>query len=345
MRASMVETQDTRSHLQQRYPRRTAMKPLSLALGAAALLAPAIPWCQGYPSKPIRIVVPFAPSGNIDINARTIATGLTEVLKQPVIVENRAGAGGRIGSAMVAKSPPDGYTVLLGAPGTLVSQPVFQDDIEYHPLRDFVYTSRIALVASALGVHPSMPLRSVRELIAFSKARPGEVLMGSAGQGSGTHLMGELFQALAKVKFTHVPYKGGAAASIAILSGEVHLSFDQVTSSGPHIKAGRLRALAVTTLQRSKFLPDVPTIDESGVRGYDYSTWTTLGIPAATPKETVQKLRDAVDTVIAQPRTREAFGKLGAEVVRNSPEEFTRQLRDDYARWARIRKETRIRID
>jgi len=314
-------------------------------MGGVVLLAPTLSYCQGYPSKAIRIIVPFAPSGNIDITARNIAAGLTEVLGQPVIVENRSGAGGRIGTTLVAKSPPDGYTVLLGAPGTLVSQPVFHDDIEYQPLRDFVYTSRLALVASTLGVHPSMPVRSVKDLIAFSRARPGEVLIGSAGQGSGTHLMGELFQSLAKVKFTHVPYKGGAAASVAILSGEIHLSFDQVTSSGPHIKAGRLRALAVTTSQRSKFLPDVPTIDESGVRGYDYSTWTTLGIPAATPKETVQKLRDAVDTVIAQPRTREAFEKLGAEVVRNSPEEFTRQLRDDYARWARIRKETGIRID
>ncbi|HZM45273.1 MAG TPA: tripartite tricarboxylate transporter substrate binding protein [Burkholderiales bacterium] len=320
-------------------------KPLWLAIGGMILLAPAITWPQAYPSKPIRIVVPFAPSGNIDINARTIAPGLTEVLKQPVIVENRAGAGGRIGSTFVAKAPPDGYTVLLGAPGTLVSQPVFQDDIEYKPLSDFVYTSQISLVASALSVHPSMPVKSVKELIAFAKARPGEVLMGSAGLGSGTHLMGELFQSLAKVKFTHVPYKGGAGASVAILSGQIHLSFDQVTSSGPQIRAGKLRALAVTTPQRSKFLPEVPTIDEAGVRGYDYSTWTTLAIPAATPKDVVQKLRDAVDTVIAQPRVREAFEKLGAEVVKNSPAEFTRRLQDDYARWVRIRKETGIKFD
>jgi tripartite-type tricarboxylate transporter receptor subunit TctC len=309
------------------------------------LLAPAIAYCQGYPSKPIRIVVPFVPGGNIDITARTIAPGLTEVLGQPVIVENRGGAGGRIGSAQVAKSPPDGYTLLLGAPGTLVTNPVFHDDIEYQPLRDFVYTSRISLVSSALIVHPSMPVRSVKELIAFAKARPGELLMGSAGQGSGTHLMGELFQSMARVKFTHVPYKGGAAASVAILGGQVHLAFDQVSSSGPFIKAGRLRALAVTTPQRSKLLPEVPTIDESGLRGYDYSTWTTLAIPAATPKEAVQKLRDAVDAVIAQPRTREAFEKVGAEVVPNSADEFTRRLQQDLARWARIRKETGIKIE
>jgi tripartite-type tricarboxylate transporter receptor subunit TctC len=320
-------------------------KSVWLAMGAMGLLAPAIAYCQGYPSKPIRIVVPFAPGGNIDITARTIAPGLTEVLGQPVIVENRSGAGGRIGSTAVAKSPPDGYTVLLGAPGTLVSQPVFYDDIEYQPLRDFVFTSLISLVPSALVVHPSMPVRSVKEIIAFAKARPGELLMGSAGQGSGTHLMGELFQSMAHVKFTHVPYKGAAAASVAILSGQVHLGFDQVSSCGPFIKAGRLRALAVTTPQRSKFLPDVPTIDESGLRGYDYSTWTTLGIPAATPKEAVQKLRDAVDAVIAQPRTREAFAKLGAEAVPNSAEEFTRRLQQDTARWVRIRKESGLRIN
>ena len=320
-------------------------KRLWLAMGGMLLLAPAVSWCQGYPSKPIRIIVPFAPSGNIDITARAIAPGLTEILGQPVIVENRPGAGGRIGSTVVAKSPPDGYTLLLGAPGTLVTNPVFHDDIEYQPLRDFVYTSMISLVSSALIVHPSMPVRSVKEIIAFARARPGELLMGSAGQGSGTHLMGELFQSMAKVKFTHVPYKGGAAASVAILGGQVHLAFDQVSSSGPFIKAGRLRALAVTTPQRSKFLPDVPTIDESGLRGYDYSTWTTLGIPAAAPKETVQKLRDAVNAVIAQQRTRDAFEKVGAEVVPNSAEEFTRRLQQDYARWGRIRKETGIKID
>jgi tripartite-type tricarboxylate transporter receptor subunit TctC len=319
-------------------------KPL-WRVGGALLLAPAIAWSQAYPSKPIRIVVPFVPGGNIDITARTIAPGLTEVLGQPVIVENRGGAGGRIGSTQVAKSPPDGYTLLLGAPGTLVTQPVFNDDLEYRPLRDFVFTSMISLVASALIVHPSMPVRSVKEIIALARPRPGELLMGSAGQGSGTHLMGELFQSMAKVKFTHVPYKGGAAASVAILSGQVHLAFDQVSSSGGFIKAGKLRALAVTTPQRSKLLPEVPTIDESGLRGYDYSTWTTLGIPAATPRDTIQKLRNAVDTVIAQPRTREAFEKLGAEVVPNSADDFTRRLQQDLARWTRIRKETGIKIE
>ena len=321
------------------------MNSLSLALGGMLLLATAIGHGQGYPAKPIRIVVPFAPGGNIDITARTIAPGLTEALGQPIIVENRPGAGGRIGATLVVKSPPDGYTILLGAPGTLISQPVFHDGTEYQPLRDFVYTSMISLVSSALVVHPSMPVRSVKELIALAKPRPGTLLVGSAGQGSGTHLMNELFQSMAQVKFTHVPYKGGAATSVAIVSGQIHLSFDQISSCGPLIKAGRLRAVAVTTPQRSKLLPDVPTIDESGLRGYDYSTWTTLGIPAATPKEAVQKVRDAVDAIVAQPRTREAFEKLGAEVAPGSAEEFTRRLQQDFERWSRIRKQTGIRIN
>jgi tripartite-type tricarboxylate transporter receptor subunit TctC len=319
-------------------------KRLWLAMVAIVLLLPAIAFCQAYPTKPVRIVVPFAPGGNIDLNARIISPGMTQFLGQPVVVDNRAGAGGRIGTTLVAKSPPDGYTLLLGAPGTLVSQAVFQD-VEYQPLRDFVYTSRISLVASAVSVHPSMPVRTVKELIALAKAHPGELLMGSAGQGSGGHLMGELFQSMAKVKFTHVPYRSGGDASVAILTGQIQLAFDQISSSGPYIKAGKLRGLAVTTPQRSKMFPNIPTIDESGVPGYDYSTWTTLGIPAATPRDVVQKLRDAVNVVIAQPHTREEFEKLGAEVAANNAEDFTRGLQQDLDRWTRLRKETGLKFD
>lgn len=315
------------------------------AMVGMTLLAPAIAYCQAYPSKPIRIVVPFAPGGNIDINARIVAPGLSEILGQPVIVDNRAGAGGRTGTIEVAKAAPDGYTLVLGSPGTLISQPVFQDNIGYDPLRDFVYTSQISVVASALSVFPSLPVHNVKELIALAKARPGALFFGSAGQGSGGHLMGELFQSMAKVKFTHVPYKGGVAASIALVSGEIPMAFDQVSSSGPFIKAGKMRALAVTTLQRAKLMPNVPTINESGVPGYEYSTWTTLGMPAATPREVVQKLREALANVVARPRTREAFEKLDAEVIPITPEEFTRQLQNDYARWSRIRKETGLKFE
>ena len=321
---------------------RRALLAIAIAGSAAPLHA-----AQGdaYPSKPVRIVVAFAPGGNIDITARTIAPGLTELLGQPVIVDNRGGAGGRIGATLVAKSPPDGYTMLLGASGTLAVQPAFHDDIEYQPFRDFVFTSLISIVPGALVVHPSLPVRSVKDLIALARAKPGTLLMGSAGVGSNVHLTGELFQSMAKCRFTHVPFKGSGAALVDLVGGQVHLMFDQISASAPHIKSGRLRPVAVTTLNRSNFLPDTPTIDESGLRGFESSTYTTLAIPSATPKDAVQKVRDAVVAVVAQPKVRESFEKLGAEVVKSTPDDFAQRLKADYAKWVRIRKETGIKVE
>jgi tripartite-type tricarboxylate transporter receptor subunit TctC len=318
---------------------------LRTAALAAALLLPGAGRAAAYPEKPVRIVVAFAPGGNIDITARTIAPGLSEALGQPVVIENRGGAGGRIGATYVAKAPPDGYTVLLGASGTLAVQPAFNDDLEYQPLRDFVFTSLISLVPNVLVVHPSLPVRSVKDIIALAHARPGALMMASAGQGSNGHLTGELFQSMAKVKFLHIPYKGGGAAQADLIGGQVHLIFDPITTPVPHIKAGKLRLIAVTSRTRSPLFPETPTIDESGVRGFDSSTYTGLAIPAAAPKDAVQKLRDAVRVVIEQPRTRQNFEKLGAEVIKSTPEDFARRLQDDQAKWARIRKETGIRVD
>ncbi|MGZ5233066.1 MAG: Bug family tripartite tricarboxylate transporter substrate binding protein, partial [Burkholderiales bacterium] len=269
------------------------------ALSAAALLGAPVHAAQSdaaasYPSKPIRIVVPFAPGGNIDINARAVAPGLSEALGQPVVVDNRGGAGGRIGTTLVAKAPPDGYTLLLGASGTLAVQPAFHDDIEYQPLRDFAFTSLISVVPIVIAVHPSVPARNVKELIALARARPGTLLMGSAGTGSNTHLTGELFQSMAKVKFIHVPFKGSGAALIDLVGGQVHLIFDQISASGPFIKAGKLRPLAISTLERSKLMPELPTVNESGLPGFESSTYTTIAAPAATPKEIVAKVRDAL---------------------------------------------------
>jgi tripartite-type tricarboxylate transporter receptor subunit TctC len=320
------------------------------AFSAAACLVAPVDAAQSdaaanYPSKPIRIVVPFAPGGNIDINARTIAPGLSEILGQPVVVDNRGGAGGRIGTALVAKSLPDGYTLLLGASGTLAVQPAFHDDIDYNPLRDFAFTSLISLVPIVVAVHPSVPARNVKELIALARAKPGTLLMGSAGTGSNTHLTGELFQSMAKVKFVHVPFKGSGAALIDLVGGQVHLIFDQISASGPFIKAGKLRPLAVASLQRSNLMPDLPTVDESGLRGFESSTYTTIAAPIATPKEIVAKLREALLKVLDQPSTRQSFERLGAEVVKSTPEEFARRLQADYTKWVRIRKETGIKVD
>jgi tripartite-type tricarboxylate transporter receptor subunit TctC len=297
-----------------------------------------------YPNKPVRIVVPFAPGGNIDITARAIAPGLTEVLGQPIVVDNRSGAGGRIGAALVAKSPPDGYTLLLGASGTLSVQPAFHDDPGYDPLRDFVFTSIIAVVPIVLVVHPSIPARSVKELIALARSERGALLMASAGAGSNTHLTGELFQAMAKVKFLHVPFKGAGAALIDLVGGQVHLMFDQVSASGPHIKAGKLRPLGVASLERSAFLPDIPTIDQAGVPGFESSTYTTLAIPAATPKDVVARLRDALNKVLDQAATRQSFERVGAEVRKTTPEQVAQRLKRDYEKWVRVRKATGIKV-
>ena len=326
------------------------MKTRQLAVACVALVALPLQAAQSetagaYPNRPLRIVVPFAPGGNIDITARTVAPGLSEALGQPVVVDNRGGAGGRIGTALVAKSPPDGYTLLLGASGTLAVQPAFHDDPGYHPLRDFAFTSAISLVPIVLVVHPSVPAKTVKEFVALARANPGNLLMGSAGQGSNTHLTGELFQSVAKVKLLHVPFKGSGAALIDLVGGQVHLMFDQVSASGPHIKAGKLRPIAVTTQKRSVFLPEVPTVDESGIRGFESSTYTTIAAPAATPREVMQKLRDAVVKVLDDPRTRGNFEKLGAEVIKSSPEEFAKRLQADFTKWSRVRKETGIKVD
>jgi tripartite-type tricarboxylate transporter receptor subunit TctC len=321
-----------------------------IALFVAAFLGEPVAAAQtdaaaSYPNRPIRIVVPFAPGGNIDINARAVAPGLSEALGQPVVVDNRGGAGGRIGTTLVAKAPPDGYTLLLGASGTLAVQPAFHDDIEYQPLRDFAFTSLISVVPIVIAVHPSIPARNVKELIALARARPGTLLMGSAGTGSNTHLTGELFQSMAKVKFIHVPFKGSGAALIDLVGGQVHLIFDQISASGPFIKAGKLRPLAISTLERSKLMPELPTVHESGLPGFESSTYTTIAAPAATPKEIVAKVRDALLKVLDQPTTRLSFERLGAEVVKSTPEEFTRRLQADYTKWVRIRKETGIKVD
>ena len=314
-------------------------------LGATHLHAAQSDAPSTYPNKPVRIVVPFVPGGNIDITARSIAPGLTEALGQPVVVDNRGGAGGRIGAALVAKSPPDGYTLLLGASGTLSVQPAFHDDPGYDPLRDFVFTSMIALVPIVLVLHPSVPARNVKELIALARSERSGLLMGSAGTGSNTHLTGELFQSMAKVKFLHVPFKGAGAALIDLVGGQVHLMFDQVSASAPHIKAGKLRPLAVASLERSAFLPEVPTIDQSGVPGFESSTYTTLAIPAATPKDVVARLREALNKVLDQAATRQSFERVGAEVRKTTPDEVARWLKRDYDKWVRIRKATGMKVD
>ncbi len=313
---------------------------LALMLSSVAHVAHA-----AYPDRPIRLIAPFAPGGNIDITARTVAPGLTEQLGQTVVVENRGGAGGRIGTEVVAKSAPDGYTMLLGSSGSLTVNPAFAAVPSYDPIKDFAPTSLVSIVPLVLVTHPSLPVVNAREFIALAKARPGTVMMASAGTGSNTHLTGELFQVMTGVKLTHVPYKGSGPALVDLMGGQTHCIFDQVSTSTPHVNAGKLRAIAVASSKRSPLLAGVPTMDESGVRGFEASTYTGIFLPSATLKDIVNRVYTALLKVLDQPTTRDAFTRLGADVIKSTPEELTKRMIADLAKWKKVQQQTGIKLD
>ena len=312
----------------------------ALLLGMAAQSAIA-----AYPDRAVRIIVPYAPGGNIDITARTVAPGMSEALGQPVVVDNRGGAGGRIGTELAAKSPADGYTLLLGSNGPLTMTPAFFPNIGYDTLRDFTPTSTLSIVPLLLAVHPSLPARDMKGFIALAKARSGSITMASAGTGSTTHMTGELFQLLTGAKLTHVPYKGSGPALIDVIAGQVDCIFDQLSTSSGLMKAGKLRGLAVATPNRSTFLPEMPTMEESGVKGFQASTYTGIFIPAGAPRDVQTRVHAAVMKSLEMQATRDAFGKLGAEVIKSTPEELTRRIRDDMARWQKVKAATNIRLE
>ncbi len=313
--------------------------------GAGFMLIYSSALFAAYPDRPIRMIAPFAPGGNIDITARTVAPGLTMELGQPVVVENRGGAGGRIGSEMVAKAVPDGYTLLLGSSGSLTVNPAFSNAPTYDPIKDFAPTSLVSLVPLLLVTHPSLPVKSAQEFIALAKVKPGGVLMASAGAGSNTHLTGELFQVVVGVKLTHVPYKGSGPALVDLIGGQTHCIFDQVSTSAPHVTTGKLRALAVAAAKRSPLLQSVPTMAESGVRDFEAATYTGVFLPSATPKDIVQRIYTALIKVLDQPSTRDAFTRLGADVIKSTPEELTKRMVSDLARWRKVQQQTGIRLD
>ena len=298
-----------------------------------------------YPDKPIRLVVPFAPGGNIDITARIVAPALSEHLGQPVLVDNRGGAGGRIGTEMVAKAPPDGYTLLLGSSGALTMNPVFSPLKTYDPVRDFAPTSLVSIVPLILVVHPSLPVKTTKEFIALLKSRPGQVMMASAGTGSTTHLTGELFQVITGTTLTHVPFRGSGPATIELIGGHTQCMFDQVSTSGPYVKAGKLRPIAVAALRRSPVFPEVSTMDESGLRGFEASTYTGIFLPSVTPKDVIQKVYGGVIKAVDMPATRDAFAKLGSEVMKSTPEEVSSRIRSDLDKWKKVQQKTGIVID
>jgi tripartite-type tricarboxylate transporter receptor subunit TctC len=299
---------------------------------------------DGYPAKPVRLVIGLAPGGATDIQARLFAQKLTESMGRPVVVENRAGAGGTIAYAQVAKSPPDGYT-LMGISSGYTITPAVYSKLPYDPLKDFVPVSLVVQAPFLLLTHPSLPVRSVKDLLALARAKPDVLDCGSAGYGSSTHMAFELFRTMAGVKITHIPYKGTGPALVDVTAGQVQMLFGNVLSSLSPAKAGRLRALAVTTPKRSKVLPDLPTISESGVPGYENSTWFGVIAPAGTPPAIVGKLNSELVKASQSPEIVERIAPDGGEPVGNTPEQFGRHIATEIARWRKVVKDAGIKIE
>jgi tripartite-type tricarboxylate transporter receptor subunit TctC len=316
------------------------------AFAAAALLYACAGFAaESYPAKPVRIVVPFAAGGSTDILARAIAQRLNEAMRSPVIVDNRPGGGGVVGAEHAAKAATDGYTLFMGTNTTIAVAPHLYSRLPYDPLRDFVPISEIAYNPQFLDVHPSIPVRNVKELIALARARPGELNFGSAGQGSTAHMAMELFRSMAKVNFVHVPYKGTGPALIDLVGGHLSLMFDVVLTTLPHMKAGKVRVLGVSSLERVQVAPEVPTIAESGLPGYEALVWFGLFVPAGTPGEIVARLSNEVAAIVRHPKLRETFRLQGLTPVGSSSAEFAARARKEHELWGRVIREAGIKLD
>jgi tripartite-type tricarboxylate transporter receptor subunit TctC len=311
-----------------------------LAILAALSSAPAVA-ADAYPQRPIRLVVPFSPGGGTDLLARAVSDRLTQVLGATVIIDNRAGAGSTIGTAMVARAAPDGYTYLFTS-ASYTFAPNFYRDLPYDPIKDFKPITMFGSLPNVLVVHPSMPVKSLKELLALARQRPGEIHYGSAGRGSNVHLTTELFLYMAKVRMTQVPYKGMGPAQIGLVSGEVQVLLPAFQSIFPFVKSGQVRALAVTTKQRSPLLPNLPTIDEAGVPGYDKSAWFGLFAPVAVPEPIVSHMYRAVAKVLTDPEIVKRLAAEGAVARGQPPAEFDAFVRDELASWAKLIRDMKL---
>jgi tripartite-type tricarboxylate transporter receptor subunit TctC len=310
------------------------MKPYLFAVLALAAVTAAHAQAQSYPTKPIRLVVPFTPGGGVDINARLLAQKLTEYLGQPIIVESRPGGGTNIGNEFVAKSAPDGYTLLINAGSVAINMSLYKN-LNYDSLRDFVAISIFSESPNVLVVHPSLPAKSAKDLVALARARPGALNYSSSGSGTTQHLSGELFNLRTGVKIVHVPFRGTAPSLTAVVGGEVEMTFANIPAISAFVKGGRLRPLGTTGLKRATQMPDVPTLKEVGI---DVEVTVRYGIfaPVATPREVVNTLANAIAKAARSPDTRQRLLDQGAEPVGNSPEEFARIMREEVKRWAEV---------
>jgi len=324
---------------------RAAGVAAGLVFAAAALVAPLPASAQAYPTKPVRMVVPFPPGGSLDIAGRLIAQKLSEAWGQSVVVENKPGAGGNIGADLVAKSPPDGYTILLGALSTHAVNPSLYKTMPYDAAKDFAPITLIAVTPNVLVVNASSPVNNVKEFIAYAKANPGKLAFGSGSNGSAGHLAGELFKVETGTDAVHIPFKGGAPATQALLAGDTQFMFDNLANAMAQVKAGKLKALAVTTAKRSPLAPDLPTMAEAGLPGFDISTWYGFFAPAGTPPAIVAKWNADVTKILNSPDVRAKFVADGADPSPNTPEQFSQMIAAELAKYAKIVKASGAKVD
>lgn len=316
----------------------------SVAALAALLAWPAVTAAQNFPTRPIRIIVPYAPGGSTDVVFRLLAPRLSEDLGQPVVVENRPGGSSTIGLDLAAKSPPDGHT--WGTPNiTFGANPSLMKKMPFDSEKDLVPVSQVTVVTMVLSLHPSVPARSVKQLIALAKAHPGELNFGSAGNASANHLATAKFMHMSGTQLTHVPYKGGGPAVISLVSGETSMLFATIPSAIEHIKVGRLRGLAVSRAVRNPAMPEVPTVAEAGVPGFEAIEWNGVMVPAGTPPAVVRRIHQSLAKALAIPAVRERIVQIGSEPIGSSPEEFTAFIKSEFSTWARVVKEVGITIE
>ena len=330
-----------------RSPRFSVRRALVALLGAPMLLAAPMPHAHAqsdWPTRPIRIVVPFAPGGTTDITARIVAEQLTSALKQTVVVENKAGAGGNLGTDAVAKSAPDGYTLGIGAISSLAIAPGLYAKLPYDVARDIAPVTMVGIAKGAILAHPSAPFNDLKGLIAYARANPGKLNYASSGIGTANHLAGEYLQSLAGIDLQHVPYKGTAAAVQDLLAGNVLLSVESsLTSAAQHVQSGKLKPIAVTSATRAKLLPNVPTVAEQGFPGFDVPTWFGLIAPAGTPKDVIATLNRVVTEALKSADAAERFAQIGAEPQATTPEQFASTIRDETARWSQVIQRANIK--